>query len=134
MKNFICLSLLLVSTFLVAQRESPIEDQFPTESVDLRNRGGQPKGPKRKNISLLYVGSADNILYGNACATYETHRMGFEYIVEPPNGLESKTRLGKRLNNLWVKTKLVVTRSPFWKLVLNNRIKKCRRQTGDFVG
>ncbi|GAB4245810.1 MAG: hypothetical protein Tsb0034_24520 [Ekhidna sp.] len=90
--------------------------------------------PKRKNISLLYVPTADKILYGNPCATEETHKMGFEYIVEPRNGMESKTVKGKFLNNLWVKTKLVVTRSPFWKLILNNRIKKCRRQSGDFVG
>ena len=60
--------------------------------------------------------------------------MGFEYLVEPARLPGSKTWKGKFLNNLWVKTKLVVTRSPFWKLILNNRIKKCRKMSGDLVG
>ena len=90
--------------------------------------------PKRKKIMIIYVPDASKILYGNPCATFETHRMGFEYVVEPRNGMESKTWKGKFLNNLGVKTKLVVTRSPFWKLILKKRIKKCREQSGDFVG
>lgn len=117
------------------KKEKPVRDYLPTENLEQRKDANKASNrPKRKNISLIYVPSADGILYGNACATEETHRMGFEYIVEPQNGVESKSWAGKLLNNMWVKLKLVVTRSPFWKLTLNNRIRKCRRQTGDFVG
>lgn len=126
---------LICGGLLAQKKDKPVSDYLPTENRDNRKDANKASNrPKRKKISLMYVESANGILYGNACATQETHRMGFEYIVEPANGLESKTRTGKILNNLWVKTKLVLRRSPFWKATLNNRIKKCRRQTGDFVG
>ncbi len=136
MRYILFIVLATSSSFLLAQkREKSVRDYLPTDNLENRKDANKASNrPQRKNISLIYVGSASNILYGNACATAETHRMGFEYIVEPTNGLESKTRVGKTLNNLWVKSKLVLRRSPFWKLTLNNRIKKCRRQTGDFVG
>jgi len=136
MKNVLILIFLLLSIIGFSQKkEKPVKDYLPTENLESRKDANKSSNrPKRKNISLIYVEDANNILYGNPCATLETHRMGFEYIVEPKNGLESKTRKGKFLNNLWVKTKLVFTRSPFWKLILNSRIKKCRKQSGDFVG
>lgn len=136
MKYLLLFVLFLAGGDLSGQkREKTVSDYLPTENLESRKDANKASNrPKRKKISLIYVKSAHNILYGNACATAETHRMGFEYIVEPSNGLESKTRTGKFLNNLRVKSKLVLRRSPFWKLSLNNRIKKCRRQTGDFVG
>ena len=116
-------------------KEKSVSEYLPTENLENRKDGNKASNrPERKKISLIYVASANGILYGNACATAETHRMGFEYIVEPLNGLESRSGMGKFLNNLWVKSKLFVRRSPFWKATLNNRIRKCRRQTGDFVG
>jgi len=121
---------------LSAQKKvKPVQEYLPTENLEMRKDANKSSNaPDRKRIAILYVKNANKILYGNPCATKETHRMGFEYIVEPRNGLESKTRKGKFLNNLWVKTKLVVTRSPFWKIILNKRIKDCRMQTGDFAG
>ena len=130
------LSVICITVSLYSQKkDKPVRDYLPTENLEQKKDANKASNrPKRKNISLLYVSSADGILYGNACATQETHRMGFEYIVEPHNGLESKTGMGKFLNNTWLKTKLFFRRSPFWKLTLKNRIKKCRKQTGDFVG
>ncbi|MEM0938774.1 MAG: hypothetical protein AAGI25_03170 [Bacteroidota bacterium] len=117
------------------KKEKPVRDYLPTENLKARKDANNVSNrPKRKKITLIYVKSAQGILYGNACATQETHRMGFEYIVEPLNGMESKGWFGKTFNNLWVKTKLFFRRSPFWKATLNKRIKRCRRQTGDFVG
>ena len=136
MKYILLFALAASCTTLFGQKqEKPVRDYLPTDNLESRKDANKASNrPRRKKISLIYVESASNILYGNACATAETHRMGFEYIVEPANGLESRSRVGKTLNNLWVKSKLVLRRSPFWKLTLNNRIKKCRRQTGDFVG
>jgi len=131
---FLTLALSILGSF-GQKKEKTVSDYLPTENLEKNKDANKASNrPQRKNISLMYVNSADGILYGNACATQETHRMGFEYIVEPPNGLESKSTMGKFLNNFWLKTKLFVTRSPFWKLILKNRIKKCRAQTGDFVG
>ena len=122
--------------FVSAQKkEKKIRSYLPAKNREMKKDASRFSDvPNKKNISLLYVTDADKILYGTPCATKETHRMGFEYIVEPKNGLESKTRKGKFLNNLGVKMKMIITRSPFWKLILNNRIKKCKQQTGDFVG
>ena len=136
MRYVLLFVLVLLGESLFGQKkDKSVTDYLPTENVENRKDANKASNrPKRKKISLIYVDSGRGILYGNACATQETHRMGFEYIVEPANGLESKTGIGKLLNNLWIKTKLILRRSPFWKVTLNNRIRKCRRQTGDFVG
>ncbi|WP_370089338.1 hypothetical protein [Ekhidna sp.] len=127
---FICLG-----QFCFAQKEKPMQDHLPTENLEMRKDSNKKVNePKRKNIALIYVPDANKIAYGNRCVTEETHKMGFEYIVEPTNIAGSKTWKGKFLNNLWVKTKLVVTRSPFWKLILNKKIKECRKMSGDLVG
>ena len=136
MKGVLFTVLICCAVCLCAQKkEKTVREYMPTDNLEAKKDANRASNaPERKRIALLYVGDANKILYGNPCATKETHRMGFEYIVEPKNGRESKTRKGKFLNNLWVKTKLVVTRSPFWKLILNKRLDACRRQTGDFVG
>ena len=128
----------VVTSFLTLaqKKEKPVEEYLPTENLEMKKDANKRANkPKRKHIGLIYVPDADKIAYGNPCVTEETHRMGFEYIVEPVNSRRSsKTWMGKRLNNLWVKSKLVVTRSPFWKVILNNKIKKCRKMTGDLTG
>lgn len=122
-------------SFSYAQQEKTVRDYLPTENLEMKKDANKPANrPKRKKYSLIYVGTGDKIMYGNNCVIEATQSMGFQYIVEPTNLPGSKSWTGKRLNNLWVKTKLVVTRSPFWKLILNKRIKKCREMSGDLVG
>ena len=129
------ISIIFLSLSCLAQKEKSVEEELPSENLEMRKDSNKRSNrPKRKKIDLIYVPNADNILYGNPCVLEETHKMGFEYIVEPTTLPGSKTWTGKFLNNLWVKTKLVVTRSPFWKLILNNKIKKCRKMSGDLVG
>ncbi|WP_436515373.1 hypothetical protein [Ekhidna sp. To15] len=133
---------LLISVLLViaalgclAQKEKPVQEELPTENLEMRKDSNKRVNrPKRKRYGVIYVPNGDKILYGNLCVLEETHKMGFEYLVEPTNIAGSKTWKGKFVNNLWVKTKLVVTRSPFWKLILNKKIKKCRVLSGDLVG
>lgn len=118
-----------------AQKDRPVEQELPTENLDMRKDSNKRANkPKRKNYGVIYVPNANRILYGNRCVLEETRKMGFEYLVEPPNISGSKSRKGKFINNLWVKTKLVFTRSPFWKMILNKKIKKCRAMSGDLVG
>lgn len=119
----------------LAQKEKPVQDEMPTENLAFKKDSNKKVNrPKRKNYDVIYVPNANNILYGNKCVLEQTHKMGFEYLVEPTNIRGSKTAKGKFINNLWVKTKLVVTRTPFWKMILNKKIKKCRQMSGDLVG
>ena len=119
----------------MAQKEKPVQQELPTENLEMKKDSNKRANkPKRKNYSVIYVPNANKILYGNRCVLEETRKMGFEYLVEPVNISGSKTRTGKILNNTWVKTKLFFTRSPFWKAILNKKIKKCRNMSGDLVG
>ena len=130
-------SAILIATGLAsfAQKDKTVREEMPTENLEMRKDSNKRVNkPKKKKYGLIYVPNADKILYGNPCVLEETHKMGFEYIVEPRNMNGSKSWKGKFLNNLWMKTKLVVTRSPFWKLILNKKIKKCREMSGDLVG
>lgn len=125
---------LLISMATLAQKGKELNELMPTGNLDEKERTNRSSNePDRKNYMLFYKTSAKNTLYGNPCATAATHKMGFEYIVEP-KGAGSKTSLGKFLNNLGVKSKLFVTRSPFWKIILNSRMKKCRAKSGDIIG
>lgn len=134
--SIILFTLCLYGLCLGQKKEvKPITDYIPTENTAANKDDSKGTRPNQKNYSLIYVTKADKILYGNPCALRETQRMGFEYIVEPklPYG-NSKTSFGRFLNNLGVKSKLVLTRSPFWKLILNKRFDKCRTKSGDLVG
>ncbi|MEO9483593.1 MAG: hypothetical protein ABJG47_09120 [Ekhidna sp.] len=131
----ILISLITFSFSCLGQKERTVDDELPTENLEMRKDSNKRTNrPKRKNYSQIYVPNANKILYGNPCVLEETHKMGFEYLIEPPNISGSKTWKGKFLNNLLVKSKLVVTRSPFWKMILNKKIKKCRQMSGDLVG
>jgi len=138
MKALLIFFLLMVvsNSFLFGQEEEKIdvESYIPTEKTDPGSRGMPRDLPRRKKYRNIYVSKLEGTLYGNPCAIEETHRMGFEYVIEPISGQTSKSRTGKFINNFWVKTKLVLFRSPFWKAILNKRFKRCRNQSGDFVG
>lgn len=112
-----------------SSKKNDLKKYLPTANIDMgkvtNRKANQPKRPK---ISYLYKRFDNGVLYGNPCATQMTHKMGFEYVMQPYFGN------GETWNNLWVNLKLVAIKSPFWKLILNHRIKKCREQSGDFVG
>lgn len=136
LKPFLVLGIIILSSFCaIAQSGEDLKELFPTKRTSLKKKGRQ-KGDRRKKDSgmVIYTTNAYGVLYGSPCALHATRKMGFEYIVEPPKMGYSKSRVGRIINNLWVKTKLVFTRSPFWKLILNKRIKKCRELMGDKVG
>jgi len=73
-------------------------------------------------------------LYGNPCAVEATRKMGFEYIIQPKGVPGGENFLLMQGNNLMVNVKLIFTRSPFWKFILNKRISQCRVDSGDIVG
>lgn len=135
MRVFLILFLISMGVVAFGQSKPYPQSHLPTENVEMgKDANRRSNKPKRKRYSYIYVPNGDKVLYGNPCATEATHNMGFEYLVEPKGIKGSKTPKGKFLNNFWVKTKLIATRSPFWKAILKSKFKKCRTKSGDFVG
>ena len=71
MRYVLILLFVTVGSELFSQkRERPVSDYLPTENLEARKDSNTSfNRPRRKKISLIYVESADGILYGNACAT-----------------------------------------------------------------
>lgn len=118
-----------------AQAKGDLRKEFPTETIDFKkdaNRSGNR--PKRKQIHYIYKATSEGVLYGNPCAVQATRKMGFEYVLQPAGVPGSPDEKEVELNNFLVNLKLIFTKSPFWKMILNKRIKDCREKSGDFVG
>jgi hypothetical protein len=112
--------------------EAQIADELPTNTTSNKRVNHRKYEPKRKTYSRLYKSSTKGTLYGNPCALEITRKMGFEYV--PLSQGHGKSAVGLILNNVYVNGKLVVTRSPFWKVILNKRFKECRAKSGDGIG
>ncbi|MFY0599620.1 MAG: hypothetical protein JXR03_08100 [Cyclobacteriaceae bacterium] len=138
--SLIFYSTLLISCFHISSAQSrkktkDLKDFIPTENLDSRKEANTYKNmPKRKVIEYIYKNELDGLLYGNPCAVEETRKMGFEYVFQPLGVQGSVSADDQFTNNVMVNLKLIFTRSPFWKLILNRRIKKCGGKSGDIVG
>lgn len=125
---------------LQAQKQPPKEPQsftdfIPSENIDPKREMNPNKHrPERRNISYLYKDDSKGVYFGNPCVMEATRSMGFEYVLQVKGVPGSISEDDQFENNVLVKTKLVFTRSPFWKLILNRKIKACLEQSGDFVG
>lgn len=112
-----------------SKKKDDLKKHMPTENIDMwKEANRKANQPKRKKIDYLYKKYDYGVLYGNPCAMEATRKMGFEYVMQPYFGN------GEVYNNIWVNIKLVFTKSPFWKLILNHRINECREKSGDIVG
>jgi hypothetical protein len=106
-----------------------------TENIRMKQDDNNARNrPKRKKIRVITKNKGEGILYGNPCMVEETMKMGFEYNVQIPGMPGSMLPWRRRYENFKVHLNLIVTKSPFWKLVLNRRVKDCRLRSGDFVG
>ncbi|WP_258105787.1 hypothetical protein [Marinoscillum sp. MHG1-6] len=116
-------------------KERDFRDHMPTENLDPRKEANVHRNrPKRRNIQYLYKDEPDGTLFGNPCVLEQTRRMGFEYMPNPkglPGAINDDDQYS---NNVMVNLRLIVTHSPFWKLILNRRIKRCREKSGDWTG
>ena len=129
--------LMLNSVDAWAQRnkEESIHDYLPSENVDPKKKfKKKSNAPDRKEYSLIVKNKAKGLLYGNACMTENTQRMGFEYSIQVKGLPGSLYPWERRWKNALVHTKLIFTKGPWWKLVLKKRVKNCRQKSGDFVG
>ncbi len=125
------LSLLFLMGFMFFSGAQTIKEDLPTNNTVQKKVNHRKYEPQRKNYDVLYTRKTKGTLYGNPCAIDVTHKMGFQYV---PLTQEGKTKMGYFLNNLLVKTKLCVTRTPFWKVILNKRLDDCRVKSGDGIG
>jgi len=117
-----------------SQDDQPIEKFIPTDNLTSKKDYNKAKyRPKNKNLNFIIKKDTEGILYGNPCVLEQTTKMGFQYTLQPKSG-GSKTEVGRLINNFLVKLKLVLTKTPFWKAILNKRIRDCRVKSGDLVG
>lgn len=128
---------MLCAVDVSAQRnkEETIHDYIPSENVDAKKKfRKKANAPKTKKYSLIVKNKTDGILYGNACMIESTQRMGFQYSIQIDGLPGSLDPWNRRWKNALVHAKLILTRGPWWKLVLKKRVKDCRQKSGDFVG
>ncbi|MFY0687321.1 MAG: hypothetical protein JXQ90_09155 [Cyclobacteriaceae bacterium] len=130
---FFILTFTIFSVSVNAQRTS-IDEFGPTDHIVKKKSQVKKNAPKRKKISYVVKNKSQHYLYGNPCMKEATQRMGFEYIVQTPGLPGSVKRWRQILDNSLIFGKLIVTRSPFWKMILNKRVKDCRQKSGDWVG
>ncbi|WP_221406531.1 hypothetical protein [Reichenbachiella sp. 5M10] len=111
------------------------QEDMPTRKVDRKVKEDTRRNqPDQSKLSYIYVDSGRRLLYGNPCALEVTHNMGFEYVLEHRPDQTSREQWRRFQNNLWVKTKLIFTKGPWWKSTVNKRFKECAQASGDFRG
>lgn len=133
--SFILFIGFLFLTSFESYGQDSIKKNFPTKKLNRKTRENKSANrPKEKSISYIIKKSSKNTLYGNPCALEATRKMGFEFALEEKSSdtIRSFTRRWK--HNLGVKMKLFFTRGPWWRLVVNKRIKECKKKSGDQVG
>jgi len=112
-----------------------ISEYIPTENIDNRtNENKRRNAPKRKNIRYITKNTGEGLLYGNPCMLEQTRKMRFEYAVQTPGLPGSLGPLKRQWENLRTRLNLIFFRTPFWKLILNRRVRNCRKKSGDLVG
>jgi hypothetical protein len=105
-----------------------------TTNTSKKAKAAPNKEFKKQKIQHIIKSDTRKFLFGNKCAEDETLKMGFVYVAMPKGRPGNKNEFNRNLQNLGAKTSILLKNGPFWKVKLNKRIKRCRQQTGDFVG
>ena len=90
--------------------------------------------PAPKEYMHFYLTNTRGVLLGNKCMDDYTEKMGFRYVMMPPDQEGSLSPAQIRLNNFGVKFALLLKNGPFWHHRLNKKIRVCREKSGDFMG
>jgi len=129
------LKLVLVLLFgLLYFRYAHAQESMPkTNSIDPKIKVNKKKErPKRDHYMTIVKIDTKGILYGNKCFEDFTRSIGFVYSVQI--GKSGMNGFRRFCHNTGVKTALIVTSGPWWKLRVNKKKKDCRKLSGDFVG
>ena len=133
--KYFCTWMLIVMGLMSMGQDQESTAFSPEESIGMTPKMIKKKVAKsQKNIEIIFKTKSGKVLYGNPCLREFTRDMGFEYALQSTKMSISSVVWNMRGNNLIVYTKLFFKKSPFWKLILNNQVKDCRRKMGDFVG
>lgn len=135
MNRLLFILLLCTSPSIIyAQDWVPEELRNTTTTNVSKNKKSKPPKKTEKDMIFIIKNNPKKILYGNPCMHTETKNMGFEYVLQKP-GLPGTLGTTRRiLHNTAAYARLTFTRSPFWKMKLNRRVKDCREKSGDWVG
>ena len=106
-----------------------------TNSIDSKAKVDKRKErPEKDRYMTIVKNNTKGILYGNKCFEEFTRSIGFVYAVQVKGNSGSLNGMGRFFHNAGVKTALVFTAWPWWKLRVNKKKKDCRKLSGDFVG
>ncbi len=129
------LLLLLVVLTVAGQQVQAQETLPPTSSTDRSAKINKRKErPKKKHYMTIIKTDTKNILYGNKCFEDFTKKLGFIYDIQPKKAPGSMNGFSRFWHNAAVKTALVFTAWPWWRLRVKKKYKECRKYSGDFVG
>ena len=133
LRSLVSFLFLFISCITYAQDK--YNNPYRTDNTRVKPKYEERKNePKRKKIRVIIKNNPRGILYGNPCLEEETRNMGFQYTVQNAGLPGSLKPVTLRIHNFKVHAYLVLTKSPFWKGILNRRIKDCREKTGDWIG
>ncbi|QSE99118.1 hypothetical protein [Fulvivirga lutea] len=93
-----------------------------------------PKDHKTKHPIYWVKQSSKGLLIGNPCMEEITQEMGFVYLVQPKGQAYNDNGFERNLHNFFAKLRITLKNGPFWKFKLKKWRKRCRAETGDFVG
>ena len=129
------LTLLLLLLAASGQQAQAQEKLPPTNTTDHKARINKKKErPKKKHYMTIIKTDTKNILYGNKCFEDFTKKLGFIYDIQPKKAPGSMNGFSRFWHNAAVKTALVFTAWPWWRLRVKKKYKECREYSGDFVG
>jgi hypothetical protein len=128
---FSFLFILIFSGFAFGQAK---QDKYGSETFEEGKQGAVPNFRPEKQ-TLLTILKLDNrdIIAGNGCVREETAKMGFEYMVLCNRKITFGNKLWVFFYNFGTKTELTFRNGFGWQRRIKQKIRDCRRKSGDFV-
>lgn len=124
-----------VSLVAVGQTNLDFGNKKKTKAIDKRPEYiPQDRDYKGRRLIHWVKNNGRGLLIGNKCMEEVTKHMGFVYLVQTRDRPYKKTEFGRLMHNFFAKTGIFFRNGPFWKFKLKKKRKKCRFETGDFVG
>ena len=106
-------------------------DPVENTSATSYNPKHNPKFDKWKQI-VMYKPDTKGSLYGNACVHRLLSKWKLTYHLITPQEMHSMHNM--KMHNFFASLKMWGRGGIFWKKKLRKQIRKCRVQTGDYMG
>ncbi len=132
MKIWLVILFLSMPLALAAQDEDLKFGDTNTTNMDPTYKT-RKKSKKKRPVQWI-KNDSDGLLLGNRCMTDIISEMQFEYVIQIKGTQGYRNEIGRLAHNFTAKIGIMFRNGPFWKFRLKKERKKCREQTGDFVG